>query len=304
MVRFAVLLAALLAAFAVGRAAPPAAGPGRDAPPKRIVGYFTEWGIYDRKYNVADIPADKLTHVNYAFAKIDDNGECAVCDPFAAVDKAFPGDGSDAGALRGNFHQMQILKKKHPHLKTLISVGGWTQSGRFSDAALTEASRGKFARSCVAFLTKYGFDGVDIDWEYPCGGGMEGNKSRPADRENFTLLLAELRKQLDARDKGDGRHYLLTFAAPTGPKMIEGIELAKAAPLVDWVNLMTYDFHGGWSPITNFNAPLYRLFHGPRRRDLPQALNVDAAVRATATAACQTIRSWSASRFTAAAGAA
>ena len=92
MVRFAVLLAALLAAFAVGRAAAPADGPGRDAPPKRIVGYFTEWGIYDRKYNVADIPADKLTHVNYAFAKIDDNGECTVCDPFAAVEKAYPGD--------------------------------------------------------------------------------------------------------------------------------------------------------------------------------------------------------------------
>ena len=182
--------------------------------------------------------------------------------------------------MRGNFHQLQILKKKHPHLKTLISVGGWTQSGRFSDAALTEASRGKFARSCVAFLTRYGFDGVDVNWEYPCGGGMEGNKSRPADRENFTLLLAELRQQLDARGKADGRHYLLTFAAPTGPKMIEGIELAKAGALVDWVNLMTYDFHGGWSPITNFNAPLYASSTDPSDEISRKRLNVDAAVRA------------------------
>src|SRR5438067_349106 len=105
---------------------------------KRIVAYFVEWGIYQRKYNVGDIPADKLTHINYAFAKIQ-NGEVALFDSYAATDKAYPGDTWDAGVLRGNFKQLQVLKKKHPHLKTLIAVGGWTLSGPFSDAAFTEA---------------------------------------------------------------------------------------------------------------------------------------------------------------------
>src|SRR5271166_6427721 len=134
-------------------AAPP--GPERG---KKIIGYFAEWGIYGRKYNVADIPADKLTHLNYAFAKINEAGECALVDSFAAINKAHPGDKQDNGVLRGNFNQLLQLKRKHPHIKTLISVGGWSWSGPFSDAALTEASRGKLARSCVAFIVKYGFD--------------------------------------------------------------------------------------------------------------------------------------------------
>src|SRR5262249_14122871 len=163
---------------------------------------------------VGHIPAAKLTHVNYAFAKIGPTGECALFDSYAAIDKFYPGDKWDAGFLRGNFHQLQILKQKHPHLKTLISVGGWTLSGPFSDVALTPASRSKFAKSCVAFATKYGFNGVDIDWEYPVGGGLEGNKTRPEDKANYTLLLAELRQELDSQGKKDNKHYLLTIAAP------------------------------------------------------------------------------------------
>src|SRR5205823_5679300 len=118
---------------------------------------------------------------------------------------------------------LQKLKQKHPHLKTLISVGGWTLSGPFSDAALTEKSRSKLAKSCVAFMLRYGFDGVDIDWEYPGGGGLPGNKSRVEDRQNFTLLLAELRRQLDEQGKGDKKHYLLTIAAPCGPAVYANI---------------------------------------------------------------------------------
>lgn len=251
MMRSAVALAALLAASSAVSTAPP------EAPPKRVVAYFTEWGVAGHKYPAAGVPAEMLTHLIYAFAKIDADGECAVVNPRAALEKAYPGDPADAGALRGNFHQLQLLKQKHPHLKTLVSVGGWSLSGPFSDAALTDESRTKFARSCVAFITKYGFDGVDIDWEYPGGGGLKGNQSRPEDKQNFTALLAELRKQLDERGKADGAHYLLTFAAGAGPRMVERMELAKVAPLVDWVNLMTYDFAGDWSATTAFNAPLY-----------------------------------------------
>jgi chitinase len=279
----ALVLAALLSTLWT---AAPGAGPGKPAQAqpapkgKRVVGYFTEWAIYQRKYNVSDIPAAKLTHVNYAFAKIA-NGECALHDPYAAIDKAYPGDKWDPGELRGNFKQLQLLKKKHPHLKTLISVGGWTLSGPFSDAALTAESRAKFARSCVAFLLKYGFDGVDLDWEYPVSGGLSGNKTRPADKQNYTLLLAELRKQLDARGKKDGKHHLLTIAAPAGPQTYRNLELDRVAALVDWLNLMAYDFHGGWSPLTNFNAPLYASSTDPTKDEVVRKkFNVDAAVKA------------------------
>src|SRR5580704_8016057 len=94
--------------------------PAPTASDTKIVGYFAEWSVYGRKYHVGDIPAEKLTHVNYAFAKISAKGECALCDSYAAIDKAYPGDKWDAGTLRGNFHQLQLLKQKHPHLKTLI----------------------------------------------------------------------------------------------------------------------------------------------------------------------------------------
>jgi chitinase len=257
------------------------AAPSGPVEGKKIVGYFVEWGIYGRNYNVADIPADQLTHLNYAFAKINEAGECALVDSGAAIDKSFPGDSQGNGVLRGNFNQLLQLKRRHPHVKTLISVGGWSWSGPFSDAALTEASRGKLARSCVAFMVKYGFDGVDIDWEYPVSGGLEKNKVRPADRENFTLLLAALRKELDDRGKRDKKTYLLTIAAPTTPRVMANLELDKIHTHLSWINLMAYDFHGGWSPVTNFHAPLYPVKPDPTPDETARKhFNVDSAVKA------------------------
>src|SRR5687767_7078761 len=115
----------------------------------RVVGYYAGW---NREYTPDKIPADKLTHINYAFATIRD-GEI-----FSRT--------SDE-----TFRQFQAIQRKHPHIKTLISIGGWGGSGGFSDAALTPVAREKFARSCAAFMIKHRFDGIDIDWEYPGGGG-------------------------------------------------------------------------------------------------------------------------------------
>src|SRR4051812_34210001 len=214
--RFLMNQCAMLAGLTLLVAPAPTAFAQQEKSDKRIVAYYIEWSIYQRKFNVADIPAEKITHINYAFAKIV-NGECALFDSYAAIDKAYPGDTWDAGVLRGNFKQLQLLKKKHPHLKTLISLGGWTLSSPFSDAALTDVSRQKLAKSCAAFMKKYGFDGVDVDWEYPVTGGEATNKTRPEDRRNYTLLLAELRKELDTQGKLDKANYLLTIAAPAGP---------------------------------------------------------------------------------------
>jgi GH18 family chitinase len=241
-----------------------------------LVAYFVEWGIYDRNYLVSDIPAGDINVINYAFAKIE-NGEVAVFDRWAAIDKAFPGDTWDQ-PLRGNFHQLNKLKTRHPHLKVLISVGGWTLSSPFSDVALTAASREKFARSAVDFITRYGFDGVDLDWEYPVGGGDGGNINRPADKQNYTLLLAELRRQLDLRGAQDGKRYLLTVAAPAGSDKMVNFQLARIAETVDWINLMTYDYHGAWENATNHHAPLHRNPQSPEAASL--GYTADATVRA------------------------
>ena len=244
----------------------PAPTPGATPPPTpvvggpslngaKIVGYFPEWGIYQKNYHVTDIPAQKLNVINYAFAKPTAGGDVVLFDEWAAVQRPYPGD--QAGQpLLGNFHQLNKLKQRNPHLITMISIGGWTLSGEFSDIALTSASRQKFATSAVAFMKRYGFDGLDIDWEYPVGGGLAGNKWRPADKQNYTFLLQELRRQLDTSAQADGKRYHLSIAAPAGPWNAANFELSKIAAACDWINLMAYDMHGGWETTTGHHSPL------------------------------------------------
>lgn len=220
-----------------------------------LLGYFPEWAVYDRGYHVSAIPAAKLTHICYAFAKIE-RGEIAIVDRYAALEKTYPGDPPADGEIRGNFRQLQLLKQKHPHVKTLISVGGWTLSSPFSDVALTAESRQRFAASCVKFIQQYGFDGVDLDWEYPVSGGLEGNRNRPEDRANYVLLLAELRKQLDAVAT-KAKPTLLTIASPVGSWKLPNFDLPGLAKHVDWFNVMAYDLAGGWDKSTGLLANLF-----------------------------------------------
>jgi len=247
--------------------------------PSLVIGYYPGWGIYGRGFEIADLPGGKLTHVNYAFANIV-GGQCVLGDPWADVERHLPGDpwsgpGSDAPYF-GNFRQLDLLQEQHPGLQTLISVGGWTWSGNFSDAALTPASRALFATSCADFMETYGFDGIDIDWEYPGGGGLASNTTRPEDPENFTLLLQALRSELDARGVAAGRHYLLTIAAPAGLDKIAKLEVEQIHPLLDFINVMTYDMNGAWSPVSNFNAPLYA---SPGDPTSTPGVNADAALQ-------------------------
>ncbi len=208
---------------------------------KLAVGYYASWSAYGG-YTPADIDASYLTHVNYAFAKIGDDLKIALGDP--SIDPS-------------NFARLNALKQAYPRLKTLISVGGWNDSGRFSDAALTDASRAAFADSVVAFLKQYGFDGVDIDWEYPVSGGLASNIRRSADKTNFTLLLSKLRERLDAQEALDGKEYLLTIAGGAGSSYAANTELGLIANYVDYAIVMTYDIHGTWDGYTDLNAPLY-----------------------------------------------
>jgi len=176
--------------------------------------------------------------------------------------------------LSGNFLQLKLLKAAHPNLKIFISLGGWSWSKNFSAAAKTDALRKQLAKSCVkmfiagdlpvqdgrggAGAAKGVFDGIDIDWEYPGGGGQTYNTVDTVnDKRNFTLLMAEFRAQLDAQGAIDGKRYALTAAIGAGGEKIAQTEPALYGQYMDWVNLMTYDFHGGWESTTNFHAPLY-----------------------------------------------
>lgn len=224
---------------------------------KRIVAYWIEWGIYGRNYHPSDTPFEKITHINYAFANIDASGRVVPFDSWAAIDKAYPGDTWDQ-PIRGCYNQLNnVFKPLHPHLKTLISVGGWTLSGRFSDVALSAQSRAIFAQSCVDFVRTYHFDGIDIDWEYPVSGGLSSNTYRPQDKQNFTLLLRDVRAALDAAGDADGTHYLLTIAAPAGYDKFENIEASQIHQYLDWINVMTYDFFGGWDLSYTANHGLF-----------------------------------------------
>jgi chitinase len=243
--RFALRVAALAGCFLLASFAH-ASTPSADAPSPAVIGAYYP-GYKAASYPVAKIPADSITHLFYAFARIED-GQCAVAP--------------DAPA---HFAALAQLKREHPRLRTLISIGGWEADG-FSEAALTRASRKRFVDSCVALFFDpklEAFDGVDIDWEFPVYGGPLTITARPQDRHNLTLLVREFRRRLDAITRKRGQAFLLTAALPAGRLQSSGpydparsFELAPLAKALDFINLMTYDMGTGFSGVTNFNAPL------------------------------------------------
>jgi chitinase len=187
-----------------------------------IIGYVPGYsGLLDE----TAIDAKKLTHINYAFVDVKDSMAWLTNIETDTV----------------NFRKLNSLKKQNPELKLLISIGGWSWSENFSDAVLTESSRSKFAKTSVAIIENYDLDGVDIDWEYP-GLRGEDNVFRPEDKQNFTLMFQELRKELDALSAKTSRKYLLTTAIPCFSRFIEITEMGKASEYLDYVNVMAYDF--------------------------------------------------------------
>lgn len=220
----------------------------------RLVGYFAAWSP-GRKYQVSDIPADSLTHVIYAFAGISETGDCV-----AAYPKHDP----------VNLPALAVLKQQHPRLRTLISVGGANGSDRFASASASAGARQQLAGLCLAFMKQYGFDGIDVDWEFPAG---------TQERDDHAALLQEFRHRLDDLGRADGRSYLLTIAAPAGPKQIANLDLRRIPSFVDWINLMAYNFATSSTAITNFNAPLYAAADDPSSATRRRTYNVDAAVQ-------------------------
>ena len=238
---------------------------------KVLTAYFPEWGIYGRNFQVADVPADKINHLIYSFLDLKSNGQVAIMDSYAALDKRFSAAESVSGeadlwsypasdprsqqTVWGNFNQLAELKAKAPHMKVIIAVGGWTLSDNFSAVCSTPAGREAFASSLVNFLTTYRmFDGIDFDWEYPGGGGEAGNAASPSDGANYASLLQLVRQKFDALGAQLGRRYEISVASPAGIDKIATFNLAGLTPSVDHFNLMSYDFHGTWETTTGHQS--------------------------------------------------
>lgn len=239
-----------------------------------VAAYFPEWGIYGRDVQIADVPAERLTHLIYAFARIGSDGQMELFDSYAATEKRFsdpadavggeadrwfyPADDPRSGqSVFGNFNQIAELKALHPHLRTSIAIGGWTLSGNFSTSLDSPAEREVFTRSVVQFLRTYAmFDGIDFDWEYPGGGGLESNAASAQDGANYVATLGLLRQKLDALGGELGRRYEISVASAAGVDKIPNFQLSELKEFVDFFNVMTYDFHGTWESSTGHQAPL------------------------------------------------
>ncbi len=253
----------------------------------KMIGYYPDWLIYAKPYiqsfQVSDIQANLLTHVNYAFAKpyTSDSNHNVISYAASLFDVY-----SDTQYNGGNLTQLQQLKQQYPHLKTMISIGGWTilnegpPAAKFSTLAATESLRQQFINSVINLCITYDFDGVDIDWEYPA---YAPNGGQPQDVQNYTTLIQELYAALkntqalatmyQAQGKTPKSSLLLSICAPAGYQNFANMQISQLSNYVDWMNVMCYDFHGDWDPITGHNAPLNQTQQGDPLFNVKSAMN-------------------------------
>ena len=205
--------------------------------------YFTNWARYRTgrgKFSLDTYPKGMCTHIFYAFAKFNSNFEAEPTDP----------EDLPSSYYEGTYASVTNLKKADPSLKVCLSFGGYSFGGYlFGQMASTEKNREKFIKSAIEFVRKYNFDGIDIDWEYPSA----------ADKHNYVLFFNELYQEADTESKTTGRpRLLITAALPAGKATIdEGFDVQAFEPYMDYLLIMTYDYHGSWNSYTGYNSPLY-----------------------------------------------
>jgi len=228
---------------------------------KKIVGYY--YGKGRPNYQFSSVPVQKITHLIYSHAVPTAQGYCEMAHP----DIDIP-----------NLQSLKSLRAQNSRLLVLLSVGGWSGSRYFSDVAATPLARRRFSASCLHIVDKYGLDGIDIDWEYPVTGGKETDHKRKSDKGNFVLLLRQLRAGLNLLQRE--RHPLLTIASTGYRNHLNDLSVEEIAKVLDWFNLMGYDFNEMQPKRTSHHSGLFAWPTSPTlNADAIKFANSDAAVQ-------------------------
>lgn len=217
---------------------------------KEVIGGYQSWNWqkFPELLNPQNIPFDKLTILSYSFFYPLENGDIVGMDPVA--DQYLLKGKSESIADGASIFE---LAKKH-NTKIILSIGGWETSNNFPQVAADTKKRANFAHWCIKHIKNYGFNGIDIDWEFP---GYKGHNGTPQDRVNFTILLQEVRDSLLALGVKTGQEYILTASLPAAEVHLLDIEVEKLSSIVDYINIMTYDLHGSWGKVSNHNSALF-----------------------------------------------
>lgn len=249
--------------------------------PYRVVGYYLYYNMYGTdfpEYLASEIPVQFLTHLIYAYIDINENGQCASTDEWADTGFPYPGD-SENERLRGNFKQLQILdQRQQAELTLMMSIGGWENSPQFPAVTADARARERFVTSCITFMQRYGFEGIDLHWRYPVSGGQFDGSA--ADTENYNLLLEEFRIQLDEAGIEDERTYELSISMPATPDLYENFDLPEIIRSVDFINLHSYGYGGPWSTMTEHIAPLFMSSQDPRSPETQPLYTIDGTINA------------------------
>ncbi|MFC1784681.1 glycoside hydrolase family 18 protein [Candidatus Neomarinimicrobiota bacterium] len=224
---------------------------------KEIIGCYLSWKWQQNQelLNPQNIPYDKLTMINYSFFYPLESGEIVGMDPNA-----------DRHLLKGEINKSIIELAKQYGTKVILSIGGWETSNNFPQVSADPKKREIFAHWCVKHIKNYGFDGIDIDWEFP---GYKQHNGTSDDKLNFTLLLQTVKDSLKSLENTIGGNYLLTVSLPAAESHLSDLEVTKISSIVDYINIMTYDLHGPWGNISNHNSPLF----GPAQGDAARCLD-------------------------------
>ena len=216
-----------------------------------VIGYYPSWKWRPGSHGLtpAEIPYGSLTVINYAFFVPLPDGTLAGKDTAGDAQLLLPRRDEATGDFTPS-----LTMTAHSHgVRVLLSIGGWDDSGSFPAAASDPAHRARFAHGCAGAIRRYGFDGIDIDWEYP---GFAEHNGSPADSAGFPLLLGTLRDTLDRLGRTLGRHLVLSAAVPATEAHAGLMAIRRSAEILDFVNVMTYDLYGSWDPRAYHNAPL------------------------------------------------
>lgn len=201
--------------------------------------YYSNWSVYKNQHFPQDVNVTQLSHVFYAFMKADEKlGKVKLSDTWSDTELAM---GGEHGCLK----KWNQIKKKHRHLKFIMSVGGWGTHQSFQQTVKSEARMANFVESIVELVETYKFDGVDIDWEYP---------SSPEEGKKLCELLEWLRLALDSIRS----NLSLSVAAPGSTHHLRNFDIRRMDAVLSFWNVMCYDFAGSsWSEKTGYHLNLY-----------------------------------------------